>query len=216
MEKFRNKYRIPSARLKNWDYGWNGSYFITICTANRRHFFGEIRNGEMHLNDSGMMAEKLWVVIPDLFPFALLGESIIMPNHIHGILMIDKDICSDVIPHVSESKLQFITDVDVMNHVSDCAEQDSESDINRDTINRVPTGGITGNHNPMFYDNISRIIRWYKGRTSFELHRTNPGFNWQSRFYDHIIRDDVSYQKISEYIRNNPRNWKDDEFHYNL
>lgn len=209
MEKFQNKYRIPSARLKNWDYGWNGSYFLTICTAKRRHFFGEIRNGEMHLNDAGMMADKLWGEIPEHFPFSLLGEYVIMPNHVHGILMIDK------------------TGMD-------------RDGIGKDAINRVSagpgpgpgagavtvtgsiigtgngtvtgnTGGITGNHNPMIQENISRVIRWYKGRTTFELHKSIPGFGWQSRFHDYIIRDDASYQRISEYIRNNPGNWKDDE-----
>ncbi len=53
MEKFKSKYRIPSARLINWDYGSEGMYFITICTKNREHFFGEIRNGEMQLSEIG-------------------------------------------------------------------------------------------------------------------------------------------------------------------
>ncbi len=57
-EKFRNKYRISSSRLQNWDYGSNGVYFITICTKNRRHYFGEIINAEMHLNETGKLAEQ--------------------------------------------------------------------------------------------------------------------------------------------------------------
>ena len=194
MEKFQNKYRISSARLKNWDYGWNGSYFLTICTAKRRHFFGEIKNGEMHLNDAGMMADKLWGEIPGHFPFALLGEYIIMPDHVHGILMIDKPDIAGI----------------------------NRGNIGKDAINRVSagavtvtdtenTGGITGENNPMIQENISRIIRWYKGRTTFELHKSIPGFGWQSRFHDTIIRDDAAYQRITEYIRNNPRNWKADE-----
>ena len=58
MEKFKNKYRIPSAQLINWDYGSEGMYFITICTKNREHFFGEIRNGEMQLSEIGAIVKK--------------------------------------------------------------------------------------------------------------------------------------------------------------
>jgi len=54
-DKFQNKYRISSARLQTWDYGWNGAYFVTVCTKNRRHFFGEIFNGAMDLNESGKL-----------------------------------------------------------------------------------------------------------------------------------------------------------------
>jgi putative transposase len=56
-DKYQNKYRIPSARLQNWDYGSNAAYFVTICTKNREHFFGEIVDGEMHLNDIGKIVE---------------------------------------------------------------------------------------------------------------------------------------------------------------
>ena len=93
-KKFQNKYRIPSTRLKNWDYGKNGAYFITICTGNREHFFGEIVTvdnvNEMHLNEIGKLADKFWSEIPKHFPFVELGNYTVMPNHVHGILIIDK------------------------------------------------------------------------------------------------------------------------------
>ena len=73
-------------------------------------------------------------------------------------------------------------------------------------------GGITGNKNPMLYDNLSRILRWYTGRVSFEAHKIQADFAWQPRFHDHIIRDDTSYNTISEYILGNPGQWKDDRF----
>ena len=57
--KFQNKYRIASARLQNWDYRWSAAYFITICTHNRKHFFGEIENGEMYLSPQGILADRL-------------------------------------------------------------------------------------------------------------------------------------------------------------
>ena len=90
MKKYNNKYRIETTRLKNWDYGWNGAYFITICTKNRIHYFGEIKNQKMQLSGIGKMAEKYWHEIPAHFPFVKLDAFIVMPNHIHGIIIIDK------------------------------------------------------------------------------------------------------------------------------
>ena len=89
-EKFKNKYRIASARLQNWDYRWSGAYFITICTAEREHYFGEIENGKMNLSNLGVIADIFWHEIPIRKPFVKLGEYVIMPNHIHGILIIDE------------------------------------------------------------------------------------------------------------------------------
>lgn len=94
-EKYMNKYRIQSARLQNWDYGSNGAYFITICTANRLHYFGDVvqiseSGGIMQLTETGKLAQKFWMEIPDHFNFVKLGNFVIMPNHVHGILIIDK------------------------------------------------------------------------------------------------------------------------------
>jgi REP element-mobilizing transposase RayT len=86
--KYKNKYRIESARLKNYDYRKNGSYFITICTKNREHFFGEIENDEMNLSKTGIIADVLWYEIANRLPNISLGEFVIMPNHIHGIIEI--------------------------------------------------------------------------------------------------------------------------------
>ncbi len=92
MEKYKNKYRISSARLYGYDYGKNGAYFITICTKNRTHHFGEILNGEMKLSEIGKCASDCWSAIPEHFPFVELGEFVIMPNHVHGVIIINKEI----------------------------------------------------------------------------------------------------------------------------
>jgi len=91
--KFQNKYRIESARLKNWDYGSNATYFVTICTKNRQHFFGEIRNQKMFLNDIGKMVESEWLKSFELRPDMNLymGEYQVMPNHFHGIVGIGEN-----------------------------------------------------------------------------------------------------------------------------
>jgi hypothetical protein len=82
-EKFRNKYRIASARLQTWDYSSNAAYFITLCTRNRKHFFGTIANGEMQLNAIGKIVETEWINTPAIRPYMNLelDEFVVMPNH---------------------------------------------------------------------------------------------------------------------------------------
>ena len=93
-EKFQNQYRIPSARLSNWDYGSNGMYFITICTKDRNRYFGEIAEARdipcLNMTEIGQVANNHWVEIPKHFPFIELDEFIVMPNHVHGILCVSK------------------------------------------------------------------------------------------------------------------------------
>ncbi|MCK5672762.1 MAG: hypothetical protein KAH95_05270 [Spirochaetales bacterium] len=88
MSLYKNRYRIESARLGNWDYSSNGYYFITICTKNRKHLLGEIKNGKMNLSDIGKIAYQYWQDIPIHFLFIRLENFIIMPNHMHGIITI--------------------------------------------------------------------------------------------------------------------------------
>ena len=196
--KFQNKYRIPSARLKNWDYGANGGYFLTICTQNRKHFFGKIIEKQFIASEIGTLAEKFWMEIPQHFPYIELGNFVVMPNHVHGILIIDKNGDSDIRESV-----------------------DGESVETRLIASLPPTnplpppqiGGVTGENNPMIQDNISRIIRWYKGRCSFEMRKIRADFGWQPRFHDHIIRNAPEWERIQTYIENNPMNWKEDKFY---
>ncbi len=224
MDKFRNKYRVQSARLQNWDYGWNAAYFITICTANREYYFGDIVNKKMQLSEIGDLAKFFLLEIPRRYEYAILDEYIIMPNHVHAIIIIDKtdDGRGD-------------GGVDGGN-----GRGGGDGDDGRDAINRVSTetgtgtgiktgtgepppannnrqifkkrGGITGNNNPMLHDNISRILNWYTGRVTFESRKINKNYGWQARFYDHIIRDNAEYQRIKNYIINNPKNWNNDTF----
>ena len=88
MDKFRNKYRIESARLKNWDYASCGMYFVTVCSKDRINWFGEIINGGMSLSEIGKITEKYWLKISRYHPFVELDQHIVMPNHIHGIINI--------------------------------------------------------------------------------------------------------------------------------
>jgi hypothetical protein len=85
MDKFQNKYRVPSARLQQWDYRWTGMYFITICTQHRIHYFGTIQNHQMQLSQVGVIADLLWHQIPHHAQNIELGPYVVMPNHMHGI-----------------------------------------------------------------------------------------------------------------------------------
>lgn len=80
-----------SMRLKDYDYSTNGYYFITICTKNKIECFGKITNGKMELSEIGKIANQCWLEIPEHFPNTKLDEYIIMPNHLHGILIIEND-----------------------------------------------------------------------------------------------------------------------------
>jgi REP element-mobilizing transposase RayT len=228
--KFQNKYRIPSSRLQTWDYGTNGAYFITICTQNREHFFGVVQNGTMQLSETGKIAEQLWIEIPNQFPFIELGNFVVMPNHVHGILIINKIVSPSVETRFIASK--NIESIDIketrliasnnIEYIEDketrfIASKNIESIDNKETrlIASLPNknGGFSGDKNPMLNDTISKIIRWYKGRCTFECRKINSDFSWQSRFHDHIIRNSKSFDIIQNYIFENPMNWEKDKFY---
>jgi REP element-mobilizing transposase RayT len=204
-ELFKNKYRIKSARLENWDYRWNAAYFITICTANRKHYFGEIKNKKMELSPTGAIADILWHDLPQHAPTLQLGNFIVMPNHIHGILILNN-------PYLPKEE--------------NIKEKGEERRENEDKIQEVQTLRATSPQQPSPIpknlqmanispkpNSISTIIRSYKSATTKHAHRLGFEFEWQTRFYDIIIRDDRAFRNISNYIKNNPMNWKEDKFH---
>ncbi|PIT93628.1 transposase [Candidatus Falkowbacteria bacterium CG10_big_fil_rev_8_21_14_0_10_43_11] len=186
MSVFKNTFRVETARHPDWDYSGDGMYFVTICTQNKFCYFGEIVNEEMRLNNIGKIAAGFWAEIPKHFPNVILDEYIIMSNHLHGIIF----ICND----------------DVRQGVDNCNR------IRRDAINRVSTGGgITGQYNPMGKNSLGEIIRWYKGRVSFEVNKVyDKNFIWQSRFYDRIIRNEYELHNVRNYIYYNPVKWEID------
>lgn len=215
MDRFQNKYLIPSARLQNWDYGSNGAYFITICTKNRECYFGEIMNNvpepstnerTMQLSEIGKLAEQFWLEIPNHFSFIELGNFVVMPNHVHGILIIDKmeTPATTATTATTAVEARLIAPLRTPQRTPLRTPQPSQT---------PNAGGFAGNKNPMINENISRIIRWYKGRCSFEIRKIHTDFSWQSRFHDHIIRNSGEFERIQNYIANNTLNWKDDKFH---
>ncbi|MDI6780275.1 MAG: hypothetical protein QME25_08860 [Bacteroidota bacterium] len=101
MTLFKNKYRIESTRLKEWDYSNAGWYYITICTKDKICWFGKILNGELESNDIGKLVKGCWQEIPKQFLNVDIDKYVIMPNHIHGIIIINDYKCRDAINCVS-------------------------------------------------------------------------------------------------------------------
>ncbi|MCC5629383.1 transposase [Nostoc sphaeroides] len=88
--KFQGRYRVESTRLPNRNYAANGSYFVTICTSDRLHFFGDVITGNMQLSTIGEIAQQFWAEIPNHFAYTYTDIYVVMPNHVHGIIVIDR------------------------------------------------------------------------------------------------------------------------------
>jgi len=207
MALFKNKYRIESNRLKNWDYSSTGFYFITICTKNMECFFGEIIGDKMKLSPIGEIVTSSWSKIPEFNSNVRLDEWVVMPNHIHGIIVINK--CE--------------------NH-NDAYRNDNHNDIYRCRGRRCrrdvllkrlysgdkPNNINNANNTDNYYSRISPtkgslsvILRTYKTViTKWCMKNDYKNFKWQDNYYEHIIRDEQSLENIRQYIRNNPRKWE--------
>ncbi|MCJ7496524.1 MAG: hypothetical protein MUO78_00070 [candidate division Zixibacteria bacterium] len=91
MTLFKNKYRIESARLKDWDYSRYGYYFVTVCTKNKEHFLGDIIGDKMQLSEIGEIVAEEWQNSEKIRDYVKLDEWVIMPNHLHGIVIIQNE-----------------------------------------------------------------------------------------------------------------------------
>lgn len=214
MTKFNNTYRIESARLKHWDYAQKGVYFITICTANRTHFFGTVENQVFIPSEIGTIVEQEWIKTPNIRPDMNLelGEFAVMPNHFHGIIFIGNNAFNrrDTMHGVSKTN-------DNSKIISNTIHDDTIDTFDRDAMHGVSTdtGEINNEYKNEFgpqSKNVSSIIRGFKSAVTVQAKKINPDFGWQPRFYDHIIRNQQSYDVISQYIIDNPKKWVDDKF----
>ncbi|BDD11929.1 hypothetical protein FUAX_43610 (plasmid) [Fulvitalea axinellae] len=175
-DKFRNKYRIPSTRLQQWDYRWNASYFVTICTQNKAHYFGDVRNGNMSLSPVGVLADILWHETIYHAQSIELGAFVVMPNHIHGILTLGKG-------RVQDDKPKAI-----------CPGQARHGNVEANSLSSIIGSyksavskharrmGLEFAWQPRFHDHIIRNQRSYDNIAQYI--RTNPA-KWQAdRFFN--------------------------------
>jgi REP element-mobilizing transposase RayT len=177
-ELFKDKYRIQSTRLKDWDYSQEGFYYITICTKDREPFFGRIINNKIKLSSIGEIVEQFWKEIPEHYENVSLDEYIIMPDHMHGIIIINESHdhygnarCRDVVYNVStgNEKNKFMSEI-----------------------------------SPKSYS-LPIIIREFKSAVTRQSNKNGfNNFKWQARYYDHIIRNEKDLNRIRNYIKNNP------------
>jgi len=197
-DKYKDRYRIESARLQNWNYGWHGAYFITICTANRKHYFGKIENNEIVLSEIGEIAHREWIKTPEIRPDMNieLHAFCVMPNHFHGIIMI------------GENEYNRRDGIHGMNNDPGNNAMHGGTDAmhgGRDAMHRVST---QNNFSPQ-RKNLASVIRGFKSAVTTYARKNKINFAWQARFHDHIIRDDDSFYRIQQYIENNVANWHD-------
>ena len=186
------EFQRRSIRLKGYDYSQSGMYFVTICTQERESIFGEIVDGAMVVNDVGSMVKNIWCEIPQHFRNIGIDEYQIMPDHFHGIIVINE--MPNPIPNIFQ------------NSVGAGSSRPSPSSPRPDTSLRggQENGIKRGQENPA--PTLGTII----GRFKYETTRTfNDGNQvikklWQRNYFEHIIRDDVDLYFVREYIVNNP------------
>lgn len=162
-------------------------------------FFGEIYDGKMALSHIGVIADLLWHEIPNHAKYVELGDFVVMPNHIHGILILDK-------PEGGITSVENNTDNGTVETEHGLSLPMSGSSSKPISIGQNRFQNIGKN-------TVSSIIGSYKSAVTKHANRLGFENGWQSRFHDHIIREDAEYQRISDYIVNNPTNWKDDKFY---
>jgi len=186
------KPRRRSMRLRGYDYAQAGAYFITICSQGRACPFGEVSDGAMCMNAAEELAASLWGDIPKRFSEVDLDAFVVMPDHIHGIIVLPDPA---VALHSSSR-----TGVDTL------AVGTLDDGARRAATRAAPTiGGIVGTFKSLFTVEYIRGVK--KKRWAAFDHRV-----WQRNYYEHVIRDESDLARIRCYIDENPLRWElDDE-----
>ncbi len=172
-----------SIRLKGYDYSQSGGYFVTVVTQLREPLFGDIRNGEMILNDAGKMVQECWENLPNRFSSINIDVFQIMPNHFHGIIIMH-DVGATLV--VAQNQ-QTITQPQ------------------RAGTRPAPTlADIIG-----AFKSITTLA-YIRGVDKLGWPQFDKRL-WQRNYYEHIIRNQRDYERVASYIAENPTNWLDDE-----
>ena len=189
---FKNCYRIPSARMRGWNYAWDGFYFITICVKNRFHCLAKILQGEVHLSPIGGIIAEEWEKTAEIRENVELDAWVIMPDHVHGIIGIfHPDTINSETPRRENDGITGWEPVETPHRgVS------------------TPNGAAYAAWKP---NSLGSIIGQFKSKTTKRIRAAGfGGFAWQARFYDHIIRDRADLDRIRRYIQENPTQWEMD------
>jgi REP element-mobilizing transposase RayT len=199
-DKFQNKYRIPSARATFHDYN-GGAYFVTVCAKHREHFFGKIVQiqiePQMILTETGNFANENLQDISNHYPYAEIPLWVIMPNHIHAIVFIDGEKCTN------DNRR------DVARNVSD------KNTVQLDVARNVSTGTVRNEKMIEIAKHQSLlcvVMRGFKSAVTKFAHENGIEFAWQTRFHDRVIRNQEEMNIIANYIENNIAQWDTDCF----
>ena len=199
MTLFKNKYRIESMRLKGWDYAATGWYFVTLCTRGRECFFGDVVDGEMHLSAVGDIAAEEWQKTAIIRPNVELDQWVVMPNHIHGIIVIKRAAVETFRGNVSVEG-----NVSVAGNASDPTEATPHRE-------ETPHRGVSTKAR-LKSGSVGAILGQFKSVCTKRIWAAGfLAFDWQPRFFDHIIRDESSLKDIRQYIVDNPAKWERDK-----
>jgi len=198
-----------SIRLKKYDYSQTGLYFTTICTQNRKHLFGTINNQKMTLNAAGTMVKKWYFELTNKFNNIQCHEIIIMPNHIHFIIQPAPSVPS--VPPVGADLRVCPPD-----NGGNAPPDNGGNGGNGQTHRSAPTTTET--------PSLNTVVQWFKTMTTNEYIRgvnnnIFPPFNkrmWQRNYWEHIIRNENEYNRIAQYIDDNPKKWEDDTLNNGL
>ena len=212
-DKFQNKYRIPWARAEWHNYN-GGTYFVTICTHTREHYFGEIQyneNGEakMFLSEIGNFAEEQFRNVKTHYPYADIPLWVIMPDHIHAIVNIDYEKTPYDRRDVDQFHNNKIRNIGAANDV----EPRCTTALHQQIDNTCTTA---------LHQQIANMQGWLsvtigglkRAITQFANQHKMP-FAWQNRFYDRIVRDTTELNRIAVYIENNVAQWAFDNLNNN-
>jgi REP element-mobilizing transposase RayT len=192
-----------SIRLAGYDYAQPGAYFVTLCVQDRLCILGEIAEGEMHPNTAGLVIASWWEDIPRRFPGSELDRFVVMPNHLHGIVLIN-GVDESVVSTTPEG-----------GHTGPPLQVSAHSSVGADRCVR-PAAGT--NATPVHEPHLARIVQWFKTMTTNDYIlgvKTDgwPSFRkrfWQRDYYEHIVRNDAALDRIRAYIANNPATWTRD------
>jgi len=182
-------------RLSEYDYSNEGAYSITVCVHGRLCLFGEIANEKTILSRYGSIVQRCWDQLTDHYTGIELDTFVIMPNHVHAIIIITDDIVvkRDGVPIIPVGAGLKPADMPVMPFVGA-------------GFKPAPTG--TKRHG------LPEIIRAFKTFSAREINRVRnaPGRPiWQRNYYEHIIRKGDEYRRIKRYLLENPANWSQDD-----
>jgi putative transposase len=194
-----NKHHRRSIRLKGHDYSLTGTYFITICTHQREQIFGVIENGVMQLNEFGHIVAKHWQWLSIQYPYVTLGEWVVMPNHMHGILVVTDTGRggSRTAPTINPNTPRASIDPGTPRSI----DHATPSIPLGDEPKRKPLGRLIGAFKTVSTKEINQI-------------RNTPAVPiWQRNYYEHIIRDKKPLDNIRRYIQTNPQSWDADQLH---